>query len=387
MSGTREGKASNMTKGVALAHDYATQRGGAERVALVMADAFPGSPIYTTLYDPAGTYPEFADVPIRVSPLNRVPVLRRDHRLAMPLLAPVVSATKVDAEVLLVSSSGWAHGYRGATRTVVYCYTPARWLYFPDRYLSSRAPGFKGYVRDLAARGSVGALGGALRRWDGRAARHADRYLACSTVIRSAIEDKYGIEAEVLAPPPAMLPSGPEQEVGVTPGFLLCVARLLPYKNVDLVMEAANKLGGPDLVVVGDGPDRARLKELAESLGNVRVHLLGRVDDAQLRWLYRNSSTLVAASYEDFGLSPLEANAFGRPAVALRAGGFLDSIREGVTGGYFDSLDPGEMADAIDHSLRTEWDSATLQRHADAFGTTRFQHRLQEIVADQLAHT
>lgn len=375
-----------MTKGVALAHDYATQRGGAERVALVMADAFPGSPIYTTLYDPEGTYPEFANVPLRASPLNRVPLLRRDHRLALPLLAPIVSTAKVDAEVLVASSSGWAHGYRGAARTIVYCYTPARWLYFPDRYLSSRAPGFKGYVRDMAARGAVSVLGGALRRWDGRAAHRADVYLACSTVVRSVIEKEYGLEAEVLAPPPAMLPAGPECGVDVAPGFLLCVARLLPYKNVDLVMEAANKLGGPDLVVVGDGPDRARLAEIAESLGNVRVHFLGRVDDAQLRWLYRNASTLVAASYEDFGLSPLEANAFGRPAVALRAGGFLDSIREGVTGGYFDSLDPGEMADAIDCSLRTEWDSDTLQSHSDTFGVRRFQQRLQKIVADQLAN-
>lgn len=371
---------------VALAHDYATQRGGAERVALVMAEAFPDSPLYTTLYDPDGTFPEFASISLRPSRLNRIPTLRANHRLALPMLAPAVSAERIDADVLLASSSGWAHGYRGAERTVVYCYTPARWLYFRDRYLSARPTTAKGWARHGLAHASLQVLGPSLRAWDRRATKRADKYLACSTIIARAIEREYGIEAEVLAPPPAMLPAGSEREVdGVAPGFLLCVARLLPYKNVDVVIEAAQRLGGPDLVVVGDGPDRERLSEMAARPGSVRVHLLGRVDDEQLRWLYRHASTLIAASYEDFGLSPLEANAFGRPAVALRAGGFLDSIREGHTGEYFDTLDTGDIAAAIDRTLRSDWDRQVLTAHADAYGVPRFQRRLHEIVAEQLA--
>ena len=184
-------------------------------------------------------------------------------------------------------------------------------------------------------------------------------------MIRDAIAQHYGIDAEVLSPPPAMLPAGSERPVdGIEPGFLLCVARLLPYKNVDVVMQAVDRLGGPDLVVVGDGPERARLADLANRLRGARIHLLGRVDDDQLRWLYRQTSALLAASYEDFGLSPLEANAFGRPAVALRAGGFLDSVREAVTGNYFDELDSSDIAQAIDRTLRQDWDSAKLQSHA-----------------------
>ena len=114
--------------GVALAHDYATQRGGAERVALVMADAFPGAPLYTTLYDPAATFPEFAPLDVRTSPIDRFGVLRRHHRLALPLLAPAVGATPIEAEVLLASSTGWAHGFPTTGRKVVYCHAPARWL-------------------------------------------------------------------------------------------------------------------------------------------------------------------------------------------------------------------------------------------------------------------
>jgi len=268
---------------------------------------------------------------------------------------------------------------------VVYCYTPARWLYFKDRYLSGRSPGVQGWAKDVLARTSLGVLGPPLRRWDRRAAHRADKYMACSTVVRTAIEREYGLDAEVLAPPPAMTPLGGVREVpDVTAGYLLCVARLMPYKNVDNVIEAADRLGGPELVVVGDGPDRARLAELASRKKNARVHMLGRVDDDELRWLYRHASALVAASYEDFGLSPLEANAFGCPAVALRDGGFLDSIREGVTGVYFDTLDTEDIVAAMDEALRHDWDRRALVAHAESYGSVRFQRRLREVVTEQL---
>jgi glycosyltransferase involved in cell wall biosynthesis len=374
--------------GVALAHDYATQRGGAERVALVMADAFPGAPLYTTLYDPAGTFPEFEPLDVRTSPLDRVGVLRRHHRLALPLLAPAVRATPIEADVVLASSTGWAHGFPTTGRKVVYCHAPARWLYQSDRYLgpargagSGSAPG--GATRWMAAR-ALGLLAPGLRRWDRRAAGTADRYLANSTVTARAIREVYGIEAEILPPPPAMLPGGEETAVeGVEPGFLLCVARLLPYKNVDVVIEAVRRTPCARLVVVGDGPERAALEHQVRDLP--RVHLAGRVDDARLRWLYRNSAALVAASYEDYGLSPLEAAAFGRPSVVLRDGGYLDTVRDGVTGEFFDAPDPDLVAEAARRALARTWDPTVLTAHADDFAAERFVGRLHEIVRDERA--
>ena len=374
--------------GVALAHDYATQRGGAERVALVMADAFPGAPLYTTLYDPAGTFPEFEALDVRTSPIDRVGVLRRHHRLALPLLAPAVRATPIEADVLLASSTGWAHGFPTSGRKVVYCHAPARWLYQSDRYLgpargagSGAAPG--GATRWLAAQ-ALGLLAPALRSWDRRAAATADRYLANSTVTARAVREVYGIEAEILPPPPAMLPGGPETAVeGVEPGFLLCVARLLPYKNVDVVIEAVRRTPGARLVVVGDGPERAALEHRVRDLP--RVRLAGRVDDARLRWLYRNSAALVAASYEDYGLSPLEAAAFGRPSVVLRDGGYLDTVRDGVTGEFFDAPDPDLVAEAAGRALARTWDPTVLTAHADDFAAERFVGRLHEIVREERA--
>src|SRR4051794_35673762 len=141
------------TNGVALAHDYATQRGGAERVALKIAGAFPGSPMFTTLYEPGDTFPEFADLDLRPGPLNKYGVLRRHHRLALPALASSIDAHRVSAKLLIASSTGWAHGYQGADHTMVYCHAPARWLYQKDRYLGSHsAHGLRELARQAAAR-------------------------------------------------------------------------------------------------------------------------------------------------------------------------------------------------------------------------------------------
>ncbi|GAA3664854.1 glycosyltransferase [Microbacterium marinilacus] len=363
---------------VALAHDYLTQRGGAERVALSMGRAFPGAPLYTTLYEPSQTFPEFGALDVRPSSLNRLSPLRRSHRLALPLLAHDVDAIRVDADVLLVSSSGWAHGMRSSGRKVVYCHAPARWLYQTQRYASG------GSMRGAATRAAVATLGYGLRRWDREAARSADRYLVNSTVIQRAVRDVYGIEAEVVPPPAACRPAGEEDpDPTIEPGFLLVVARLLPYKNVDAVVRAAGLLGDVDVVVVGAGPDRDRL----QSMAGPRVRFAGTVTDARLRWLYRHASALVAASYEDYGLAPLEAGAFGRPAIALRDGGFLDTVREGVSGVFFDTPEAEPIARAIERARATAWDAATIAAHADSFSEESFIDRLRTVVADVAGRT
>jgi glycosyltransferase involved in cell wall biosynthesis len=159
------------------------------------------------------------------------------------------------------------------------------------------------------------------------------------------------------------------------------VARLLPYKNVDVVVEAVRRSPGVRLVVVGDGPERAALEQRVADLP--RVVLAGRVDDARLRWLYRHCAALVAASYEDYGLSPLEAAAFGRPSVVLRDGGYLDTVRDGVTGVFFDAPDPDLVAQAADSALSRTWQPATLRAHADDFGAARFVARLHAIVQEE----
>ncbi|WP_022882155.1 glycosyltransferase [Gryllotalpicola ginsengisoli] len=358
---------------IAIAHDYLTQRGGAERVVLTMSDAFPEAPIYTTLHDAAATFPGFAGRDIRPSTLNRAPLLRSNHRLALPFLAADVDRIRIDADVVLASSSGWAHGVRTDGRKIVYCHAPARWLYQTGRYAGG------GSVRGLGVRAAVTLLGQQLRRWDQAAARSADRYLVNSTVIRDAVKQVYGVDAEVVPPPPALLPAGVEDEVpGLEPGYLLVVARLLPYKNVDHVIRAVLAHGAQRLVIVGRGPDRARLEAIAG--GSPRIVFAGGVSDPQLRWLYRNATALVAAAYEDYGLTPLEAASFGRPVLALRDGGFLDTVVDGVTGVFFEQAHEAPIAAAIGRLSSTDWDAQRIAAHAESFSAERFAARLTEIV-------
>jgi glycosyltransferase involved in cell wall biosynthesis len=359
---------------VAIAHDYLTQRGGAERVVLALSRAFPDAPIHTTIYDPEGTYPEFAGREVVTGPLSRIPALRRDHRRALPLLAPASGLMRVDADVTVASSSGWAHGFRTTGRTLVYCHNPARWLYQADDYLGDTGPRS---TRRLA----LAALGPPLRRWDRRAAARADRYLANSSTVRDRIARTYGIDAEVVPPPPGLDTSGPQHphpdllDWADRP-FWLTVSRLLPYKNVDVAVDAVRSLPDDRLVVVGAGPERDRL--VGGAPANVRI--VSDVTDAQLRWVYAHAGGLLAPSLEDFGLTPLEANAWGIPVVALRAGGYLDTVVDGRSGLFFDEPTAAAVGAAIDRARRTDWHPALLREHADGFGEAGFAARLRREV-------
>ncbi len=359
---------------VAIAHDYLTQRGGAERVVLTLMRAFPEAAVHTTLYDPDSTYPEFADADVHTSPLNRVGALRRDHRLALPLLAPASSRMRIDADVVVASSSGWAHGFDTAGRTVVYCHNPARWLYQTDEYLGGSA-----WRSPLGP--PVLAMRPFLKRWDRRRADRVEVYLANSRVVQQRIAMTYGRDAELLPPPHGMDAAARREPVPEladwAPGYALVVSRLLPYKNVEAVIEAVRGTHRR-LVVVGRGPEEARLRATLPD----HVRLLGGLSDPQLRAVYADAGVLVAASHEDFGLAPLEAAAFGVPAVALRGGGFLETVIEDETGLFFDHPTPEDISVALDVSERHEWDGDRLRARAEEFGEARFIERIRAIVHD-----
>jgi glycosyltransferase involved in cell wall biosynthesis len=212
----------------------------------------------------------------------------------------------------------------------------------------------------------------------------ADRYVCNSTTIQERIRRVYGIDAEVIAPPRALDPHGRCQPVhGFEPDFFLCVARLLPYKNVGSIVEAFRTLPNERLVVVGDGPDRARLCASAPP----NTTFLSSVSDEQLGWLYGACRGLVAAAYEDFGLVPVEAASFGRPAAVLGHGGYLDTVIEGETGVFFDEPAPAQIADAVRALSAKRWEKDRLVAHAARFSETRFLQRVRSIVADETAAT
>lgn len=361
---------------VAIAHDYLTQRGGAERVVLSLLRAFPDAVVHTTVYDPEGTYPEFRDYRIVTSPLNRHRVLRSDHRLAFPFLRRAASQMRVDADVVVVSTSGWAHGFDIRGKRLVYCHAPARWLYQPREYL--------GGPTWASPRGwALRMLRPGLLRWDAAAASGADRYLCNSRAIRGRIAIDYGIEAQVVPPPYGVDSNGPQVPIPgaaewADDGYLLVVARLMPYKNVGQVVEAVRSMPEQRLVVIGHGPERRTLER--DLPHNVRI--FQHLPDAQLRWAYAHATALLAPSHEDFGLTPLEAAGHGKPTLALRAGGYLDTVREGVTGAFFDEPSVPAIRTAIAEQTQHEWDTAAIRAHATLFSEDRFSERIRREVDD-----
>jgi glycosyltransferase involved in cell wall biosynthesis len=356
---------------VAIAHDYLTQRGGAERVVLAMHRAFPEATIYTTLYHPEGTYPEFRDAKIVTSPLNKVALFRRDHRLALPLLPLASRMLRVRGDVILASSTGWAHGFDMRGKILVYCHSPARWLYLTRQYLGGpawRSP--VGWALTL--------LKPYLLRWDRRAARRADRYVVNSNVVQQRVKDVYGLDVEVIHPPHSVDTTGElspieglETFVGEG-GHFLIVSRLLPYKNVDKAIEAFRGLQ-QRLLVIGAGPQLEKLE--ASRPGNVQI--ASNVSDAQLRWAYKHCAAVLAPSYEDFGITPLEAGAWGKPTIALREGGYLDTIAEGSTGVFMGDTAPATIREAVAAFRPELWDPQAIIEHAGLFSEDRFRERLQ----------
>ena len=361
---------------IAIAHDYLTQRGGAERVVLAMHRAFPEAPIHTTLYNPQTTFPDFADAEIHVSPLSRLRLAREHHRVMLPVLAPVSSAMRVDADLTIVSSTGWAHGFETTGRSLVYCHSPARFLHLRSQYLGDASPWSPPAL-------ALAALRPALLRWDRRAAGRADAYLANSSIVAERIRRVYGIDADILFPPggvdaSADLSPVPEIESWVTQEderpYYLVVSRLMPYKKVDVVLEAFRLMPELRLAVIGRGPEAERLAALAPD----NARLLSGLDDAQMRWAYAHARALIAPAFEDFGLTPLEAYAFGTPVLARRGGGYLDTVADGLSGMFFEHARPTDIIEAVHRERSRSWDRATITAHGSRFSEGNFARALRQ---------
>ena len=336
-----------------------------------MSRLFPDAPIYTTFYDPSQTYPAFAELNVIPSRLNRIGFFRRDPRRAFLLLPLLVMARKVRAHQVLVSSSGWAHGFRTTGHKLVYCYTPARWLYQSSVYLDGTA---------LPIRLFAVVTRFAMTRWDRRAARSCESYVAISTAVQRRIEEAYGRESVVVPAPRRLIAESirsAHDHVDTEGSYFLCVSRLLQYKNVMAVLDAFEHLG-QRLVLVGDGPLR---KEVSLRVGD-NVSWLHGIDDDQLGQLYAGAEALIAVSFEDFGLTPLEAAQFGTPSIALRWGGFLDTILENVTGMFISEPTSEAIAAAVVDFDSAKFDRDTIIAHSLRFTEASFGRRLRSLLSD-----
>jgi glycosyltransferase involved in cell wall biosynthesis len=361
---------------VALIHDYLTQMGGAERVLDALHELFPEAPVFSSLAD-RGRLPEtWQGWEIHESSLRFAPGATRWHRAALPLYPLLFRAfgrQLREFDVILSDSSAWSHqapASAGAVH-VCYCHSPARFLYRDLHYLGPAA-----IPRPL--RPAAAATFALLRRWDRAAAAKVDRYVANSGVVAERIRRAYGREAPVVYPPveverfnaaAARAPAAPE-------AWYVVVSRLVPHKRVDLAVAAFGRLGIP-LKVVGEGRAAADLRREAPA----GVEFLGRLDDAATAEVIARSRGLVIPAVEDFGITAVEAQAAGRPVIALGLGGALESVVPGETGVLFPEPTVEALGRAVRDCEATAWERSRLQANAARFGRERFQAEMRAIVA------
>jgi glycosyltransferase involved in cell wall biosynthesis len=354
---------------IAVVHDYFTQMGGAEKVAEELMRMLPQATLHSTvaLADcmPSG----LAGVPVVTSWMQQLPFMRQCYRLFFLLYPFAVQSLDLSPYDLVISSSS---GYVKGVRTnrdamhVCYCHTPMRWVWSFDSYSARESMG-------LVKRLLLPALIRGLRRWDEGASRQPDHFIANSRTVADRILRAYGRYAEVIHPPIDLhrFRVSEEQE-----DYYLVLARLVSYKHIDLAVQACNLLGRR-LLVIGDGPDRDRLQAGA----GPTISFLGRLPDAKVEHYASRCRALLFPGEEDFGMAPLELAASGRPTIAYREGGAIETIVDGVTGVFFDRQEPEDLAEAIQRFERMEWSPAVLRRHAENFSVEVFQSRMHAFLA------
>jgi glycosyltransferase involved in cell wall biosynthesis len=359
----------------AIVHDFLMQMGGAEKVVEVLHDMFPGAPIYTSAYDPDAMPAYYRAWDIRTSFLQGLPFKRKAHRAAL-LLYPLAfeSLDLSGYDLVISSSSAFAKGVITQPRTlhVCYCHTPMRYAWAARTYLKNERAG--GILRTLLMPGLH-----YLRMWDTLSAGRVDRYIANSSAVAGRIRKFYGRDSDIVHPPVDTERFTPASgnEIGT---YYVIAARFIPYKRLDIAIEAFTQLGRP-LKVIGDGRQRKAL----EARAGRNVEFLGRVDDVDLPGIMARAKAYIMPGEEDFGIAPVEANSCGRPVIAYAGGGALDSQVDGLTGILFREQSAAGLHDAILRADRTEFDPNEIREHALKFDTRRFREKIQRSVASGLA--
>jgi glycosyltransferase involved in cell wall biosynthesis len=358
---------------LALVHDYLMQNGGAEKVLRVFGDMWPEAPIFTLLFNKK-VFSDFNKRDIRTSFLKRMPFSHRKYQWYLPLMPTATEHYNLsDFDVVLSSTSAFAKGVitRPDTLHVCYCHTPTRYLWSDTHsYVDElRAPGFvKRALPPLLSR---------LRVWDKAAADRVDVFVANSRAVRERIQKYYRRDAHVIHPPVDTDRFSISNE---PKNYFLTGGRLVAYKRYDLVIQAANRLRTP-LKIFGSGPVEEKLRKMAKP----NVEFVGRVSDEALPSLYANAIAFVHPQEEDFGITAVESMASGRPVIAFKKGGALETIEDGVSGTLIDKQSWEELADKMFRFNENNWNPEAIKTRAGQFSRQNFENKMKEFVASQFA--
>ena len=360
---------------IALIHDWLTGMRGGERALLAFCELFPDADLFTLVQVPGATDPIIERRRVRTSLIQKLPFAGRLYRHYLPLFPMAIEQFDLDGYDLVLSTSHCAAKsviVPGHTKHLCYCLTPMRyaWDQF-DAYFGPQRMGRigSGLMRPVMA---------AMARWDRATEGRVHRYLAISQYVARRIALYYNRRSTIVYPPVETTFYTPATAAPPPAGFLV-VSALVPYKRVDLAIAAARRAKVP-LTVVGDGPERARLEASAGS----DIRFLGWCTNEEIRDLYRSTIAALLPGEEDFGIVPLEAQACGRPVIALKSGGALETVVDGETGIL---VEPGEeaLADGMRRAAATAWDPERIRRHADRFSRDRFAAEVMHVVGETMA--
>jgi glycosyltransferase involved in cell wall biosynthesis len=357
---------------VAIVHDYLNQSGGAERVVCELAALYRDAPIYTSIYNPDLTWPELKDASIHTSWLQHLPFSHKYFKLLLPFYPSVFGGLKLSGyDVILSSSSSFAKGVQTEEGTIhiCYCHSPTRFLWFYDDYVRKER-----YAETLKRLPFpiVGLMVYMLRNWDLVACHRPDYYIANSVAVQGRIRKIYHRDSCVIHPP---VDVDRFRVSTLDEGYYLVVSRLIAYKRIDLVIQAFNELSLP-LVIVGDGPQRRVLEKMAQS----NIQFKGHLSDQEVNRYFEGCRAFIFPGEEDFGITPLEANACGKPVIAYASGGALDSIRDGLNGLFFHAQTVPALKEAVRSSGEMDWDPKAIRAHAEGFSPKVFQQKIAQFV-------
>jgi glycosyltransferase involved in cell wall biosynthesis len=357
---------------IALVHEYLNQFGGAERVLQVLCTMFPDAPIYTLFYDSKATGGVFKGREIRTSTLQRIPFIKKYHRL-FPIFMPmaVEQFDFSEFDVVLSVSASFAKGIitKPETKHICYCLTPPRFLW-DDSQKFVEGFGYPGFIKS-----SVMPLITYLRLWDREASFRVDKFITISNFIKERVAKYYLRNSEIIYPPVNIKRFYITNFSG---DYFFMAGRMVSYKRFDLAIKAFNQLGWP-LKIAGTGPELKRLKKIAGK----NIEFLGLVSDEKLAELYSQAKAFIFPQEEDFGITVLESMASGRPVIAYRSGGATETIIEGRTGVFFEEQNESSLVETLKKFDHSKFNPHNCRQQAERFDIPVFKEKIANYLTIQ----
>jgi len=359
---------------IAIVHDYLNQYGGAEKVVEVLNELYPDAPVYTTIFDKNKMPPVFSRMDIRTSYLQKFPLLDKHFKKYLLFYPRAIESFDLrEYDLIISSSSAFAKGaIKGKNAlNICYCYSPMRFVWDYKHYIEKENFGnMTSKLLPLAIKG--------LKKWDLKTVGRVDYYITISKYIQERVKNFYGRDSEVIYPPVDARSCKLSER---TEDYFLIVSRLNAYKNIDIVIEAFNKCS-LNLKIVGTGPYSDTLKKMVKGSN---IEFLGRLSNDELKDIYSKCRAYIFPGKEDYGITPVEAQAFGKPVIAYADGGAIETVVDGVTGLFFSSNSTDELLKTIENFIEIEgsFNAERIRQNALKFDNEVFKEKITSFIKEK----